>query len=590
MTEITDLAKVVAVGPDSIEVEITSTAEYEQLDEKPQIGSYIQISDGDGSASKLIAVVQGFRVRDTLGNDQGERDTRPKFILSLQPVGRLEEGKFKRGGQQITIPPKLVEIATSGLLETIYSSAPEESKFTFGKLAQDARVTVDLDGNRFFSKHIGVVGSTGSGKSSAVAAILQEGIKPSSNQAEAGILNNSHIIIFDLHGEYSSAFPEARVLGVDDIKLPYWMMNSEELEEMFIESREQNSHNQVSQFRNAVIENKRVHNSGIPADSISYDSPIYFSLTEVCNYLHNLNVEMIGKNSTDGYLPKLADGSTVVDRSASYFTARHKFAEESRSPQTKTSNGPFSGEFNRFLMRLEARQNDRRLGFLLQPRKADNGEYRTQDFQSVLEQFLGYGGKTSNVTILDLSGIPFEALSVVVSLVTRLVFTFSFHFKKLNVDKGREVPFLLVLEEAHNYISRAEGAKYNSVRRAVERVAKEGRKYGISLMIVSQRPSEISETVFSQCANFVAMRLTNPADQNYVRRLLPDNVAALTDSLASLEQREALVLGDAVALPSLVKVNRITELPASTDVAFHTEWKKDWHALAFTGVVDKWRR
>src|SRR5699024_3268586 len=113
--------------------------------------------------------------------------------------------------------------------------------------------------------------------------------------------------------------------------------------------------------------------------------------------------------------------------------------------------------------------------------------------------------------------IPFEVLSVVVSLVTRLVFTFSFHFKKLHVGDEKEVPFLLVLEEAHNYISRSDGAKYNSVRKAVERVAKEGRKYGISLMIVSQRPSEISETVFSQCSNFVAMRLTNPTDQNYVR-------------------------------------------------------------------------
>lgn len=180
-------------------------------------------------------------------------------------------------------------------------------------------------------------------------------------------------------------------------------------------------------------------------------------------------------------------------------------------------------------------------------------------------------------------------MSIVVSLVTRLVFTFSFHLKKLHLGDEVEVPFLLVLEEAHNYISRTDGAKYNSVRKAVERVAKEGRKYGISLMIVSQRPSDISETVFSQCGNFVAMRLTNPTDQNYVRRLLPDNVSTLTDSFASLEQREALVLGDAVVLPSLVTVDEITNLPASTDVAFHTEWKKDWYEEAFKGVIEKWR-
>lgn len=588
MSDITDLAKVISVGPDLIEIEVASTEQYERLDEKPQIGSYIQVSDGDGSASKLVAVVQGFRVKDTLGDERGESETKPRFVLSLQPVGRLENDEFKRGGQQITIPPKLVEIASSELLEKIYSSVPDSKKFSFGKLSQDTRVTVDLDGDRFFSKHIGVVGSTGSGKSSTVAAILQEGIRTSEDQIGAGKLNNSHIVIFDLHGEYSSAFPKARVLGVEDIKLPYWMMDSEELEEMFIESKEQNSHNQVSQFRNAVILNKQRSNPTIPKSHISYDSPIYFSLVEVCNYLHNLNNEVIGKKAGEGK-PKLSDGSLVDDREEVYFDSRLNFAETSTSKAEKASNGPFVGEFDRFLMRLEARQNDQRLDFLLRPRSSAGAVYKSDDVQSVLEQFLGYGDKSTNVTILDLSGIPFEVLSVVVSLVTRLVFTFSFHFKKLHVNDGVEVPFLLVLEEAHNYISRAEGAKYNSVRRAVERVAKEGRKYGISLMIVSQRPSEISETVFSQCGSFVAMRLTNPTDQNYVRRLLPDDVSALTNSLASLEQREALVLGDSVVLPSLITVNEISDLPASRDVAFRTEWKKDWYVEAFQGVIEQWR-
>ena len=588
MSDITDLAKVVSVAPDSIEIEISSTEKYDQLKEKPKIGSYIQISDGDGSSSKLVAVVQGFRVKDTLGSDQGESETNPRFVLALQPVGRLEDDQFKRGGQQITIPPKLVEIASSELLEKIYSSVPSQRKFSFGKLAQDKRVTVDLDGDRFFSKHIGVIGSTGSGKSSTVAAILQKGIGPSERQSNAGKLNNSHIIIFDLHGEYSSAFPQARVLGVDDIKLPYWMMNSEELEEMFIESREQNSHNQVSQFRNAVILNKQVSNPTIPKHKVSYDSPIYFSLEQVSNYLHNLNNEVIGKEVGER-APKLADGTLVRDRASCYFTSKLTFVGTSTSNGKKASNGPFVGEFNRFLMRLDARQNDQRLDFLLQPKTLAGSEFESEDVQAILEQFLGYGKEATNVTILDLSGIPFEVLSIVVSLVTRLVFTFSFYLKKLHLGDEVEVPFLLVLEEAHNYISRADGAKYNSVRKAVERVAKEGRKYGISLMIVSQRPSDISETVFSQCGNFVAMRLTNPTDQNYVRRLLPDNVSTLTDSFASLEQREALVLGDAVVLPSLVTVDEIINLPASTDVAFHTEWKKDWYEEAFKGVIEKWR-
>lgn len=586
MTDITEFAKVVSVGPEIIEVEISSTDQYEALDDKLQIGSYIQIADDLGSA--LITVVQGFRIKDSLGRMDGQEVTRPRFVLSLQPVGRLEDGQFKRGGKQITIPPQRVSIASADLLTQIYGAVAAEKRFCFGRLAQDQSVEVAVDGDRFFGKHIGVVGSTGSGKSSTVAAILQRGIEKSDGQAAAGILNNAHIIVFDLHGEYSAAFPQARQIGADRIKLPYWLMNSEELEEMFIESNEQNSHNQVSQFRNAVIENKKFRNPQVSPDRVSYDSPIYFSLEEVTNYLRNLNAEVISRLPGENQ-PKLTDGSLVPDRSARYFESQLDFIETSTSTATKATNGPFAGEFNRFLMRLEARRNDRRLDFLLSPQTADGGEYVTDDLRQLIEQFVGYGDDESNVTILDLSGIPFEVLSVVVSLVTRLVFTFSFHFKRHHRADGAELPILLVYEEAHNYVPRSDGAKYTSVKKAIERVAKEGRKYGLSLMIVSQRPSEISETVFSQCNNFVVMRLTNPVDQQYVRRLMPDNMGAITDSLSTLEQREAILVGDSVVIPSLVRVDEIVDKPASNDVAFHTEWRKDWFDEAFVGVIEHWR-
>jgi DNA helicase HerA-like ATPase len=578
-----DLAKVIAVGPDLIEVEVSSTEAYDELDEKLQIGSYLEISDDNEST--LIAVVQGFRIKDALGTE--DNPSEPKFVLSLQPVGRLEQGVFKRGGKQITIPPQNIAIAGRDLLEKIYNSVEPNNRFSFGSLVQDSSVRVNLHGDKFFGKHIGVVGSTGSGKSSTVAAILQEGVRPAEGQRQAGALNNSHIIIFDIHGEYAPAFPEARVIGVDDIKLPYWLMNAEELEEMFIESNEQNSHNQVSQFRNAVIANKQRNNPTIDPVRVSYDSPVYFSLEEVNSFLRNLNSEIVSKMPGERD-PKSLDLGLIKSRDV-YFDGPIRFVEPSTAKETKAGNGPFTGEFDRFLMRLEGRKNDHRLDFLLAPRKKGDVEFKTDDLHELLEQFMGYGNRRSNVTIIDLSGIPFDVLSVVVSLITRLIFTFSFHFKKLHAEDGLELPFLLVYEEAHNYMPQSEGAKYGSVKRAIERVAKEGRKYGISLMIVSQRPSEISETVFSQCNNFVAMRLTNPTDQRYVKRLLPDNVAAITDSLASLEQREAILIGDSIALPSLTQIDEITDKPASSDVRFHTEWKKDWFSDAFAGVVERWR-
>lgn len=586
LNDITDIAKVIAVGPDVIEVEVSSTDEYQNRDVQLEIGSYVQISDDNDSC--LVAIVQSFRVKDSLTQQDDDELAPVKFVLSLQPVGRLESGVFKRGGKQITIPPRRVEIASKSLLEEIYSAVDPDKRFSFGQLVQDENISVHLDGDKFFGKHIGVVGSTGSGKSSTVAAILQEGIRPSTGQTEAGKLNNSHVIIFDLHGEYRSAFPDARAIGVDDLKLPYWLMNSEELEEMFIESNEQSSHNQISQFRNAVIENKKKY-AGPSSGRISYDSPTYFSLDDVRNYLSNLNLEVIGRADGEGNRPKLKNGDFIDDRSECYFNEILEFVETVSSGKSKATSGPFHGEFNRFLMRLEGRRNDKRLDFLLNPSNDAGGKYLTEDLSDLLAQFMGYRTAKSNVTILDLSGIPFEALSVVVSLITRLIFTFNFHFKKHRSKGTQELPYLLVYEEAHNYIPQSEGAKYGTVKRAIERIAKEGRKYGISLMIVSQRPSEISETVFSQCNNFVAMRLTNPADQRYVKRLLPDNLGAITDALPSLERQEAIIIGDSVTVPSIVKVNSIVNLPDSHDINFRTEWKQDWLEVEIPDVIEKWQ-
>ena len=570
MSDITEIATVVGVAPDLIQIELNAGERYASLDPRLEIGSYLKISDDD--AKTVIVIVQSYRIKDSPPGSPEQELGSPKFLLDTQPVGRLEEGRFKRGGKQITIPPTHVEIASSEVLSEIYGKGESDMEFTFSSLAQDEEVDVLVDGDKFFGKHIGVVGSTGSGKSCTVARILQKGIERSEDQGKRGVLNNSHIVMFDLHGEYAPAFPDARIIGIESLRLPYWLMNSEELEEMFIESQEQNSHNQVSQFRQAVIENKEMHAGSDVA--VSYDSPIYFSLDEVINYLTNLNKEVVGRLEGEG-LPKLKDGTLVNRRSDHYFKPQ-EFVEQSQSKADKAGAGPFNGEFNRFLMRLESRRGDSRLNFLLAPTKTDQSEFKTADLEELMERITGYGQDRTNVTILDLSGIPFEVLSIVVSLVSRLIFSFAFHLRRKRKTDEQELPFLVVYEEAHNYVPQRQGARYGSVTRSIERIAKEGRKYGVSLMVVSQRPAEISESIFSQCNNFVAMRLTNPTDQQYVKRLLPDNLAAITQALPTLERREAIVIGDAVNVPSLVTIDKITDIPKSQDVKVHTEWQKDW--------------
>ncbi|MGN5953429.1 ATP-binding protein [Sphingobacterium lactis] len=574
---ISDIFRVLTVAPNLIQIEVIDADKFKTDTSDFTIGSYLKISDD--SNTSIIALVQSFKIKET--NVGGETVVKqPTFILDAQPIGFLDaEGKFRRGGQQIAIPPNQVSIADSSVLKSIYESTKEDKKFIFSSLAQNNSIGIAVDGDKFFSKHIAVVGSTGSGKSGTVARILQEGIKPTNDQTKKGILNNSHIILFDLHGEYSPAFPKSKKLDVNNLILPYWLMNSEELEEMFIESSESNSHNQISQFKNAVTLNKKRHNSTLT--KVNYDTPVYFSIDEVYRYISNHNNAT--KDAKTGELKIKIKVADVADEFQLFEII--EFEDKSTG---KINSGPYAGEFDRFVPRLETKLNDERLAFLLKPKKVDGSEYKTDDLSDILKQFIGYETDKNNITIIDLSGIPFEVLSLVVSLISRLVFDFCFYYKGIKDEK--EVPFLLVLEEAHNYIPQSQGAKYHSVKKSIERIAKEGRKYGLSLMIVSQRPSEISETIFSQCNNFVAMRLTNPTDQQYVKRLMPDSVSAITDTLPVLERQEALILGDSIPIPTIVRIKELTDKPASNDIDFRTEWKKDWADIEFDDLIKKMKK
>jgi DNA helicase HerA-like ATPase len=198
----------------------------------------------------------------------------------------------------------------------------------------------------------------------------------------------------------------------------------------------------------------------------------------------------------------------------------------------------------------------------------------------------------ANITIVDLSGIPFEVLSITVSLVSRLIFDFCFHYSKVRHERSalNDIPVMIVCEEAHNYIPQSDDAAFRASRRSLERVAKEGRKYGLSLMVVSQRPSEVSETVFAQCNNFLALRLTNNADQNYVRRLFPDNLSAITDILPNLAPGECVVVGDAVLIPAVVQMPLPKPEPHSRSVSFHKEWIEPWRNITFIDVIGRWRK
>ena len=581
------IGKVLSSSPDSIVITIQSLKALEDNKEKLQIGQYLKIADGN--SNYIVSVINNIKAMDYSVEDD------IKLIVETQPIGSIVENNFRRGTKNLPVPTEPVYVLDEGILDRIFGT-DSEYNFPIGVLSQNENIQVKVNGDKFFGKHIAIVGSTGAGKSCTVAKILQGavGINNSLNN-NSEEQKNAHIVIFDIHSEYSAAFSLAEEqkftlnnLSLDKMKLPYWLMNSEELESLFIESNENNSHNQISMFKNAVIFNKAKHNPTI--NDITYDTPVYFDIKEVFNYIENMNREVISKLETEN-CPKLADNTLVRDRKQLYFDDVYEFVPQSTAAATKASNGPFYGEFNRFLSRLETKLNDKRLNFLLNPTKEDGGLYSTNDFEELMKQFLGYINR-ANVTIVDLSGVPFEVLSITVSLIARLVFDFSFHYSKIQHGKEllNDIPVMIVCEEAHNYIPRNGGAEYNSSKKSIERIAKEGRKYGLSLMVVSQRPSEVSETILAQCNNFVSLRLTNPNDQNFVKNLIPDSTRNLGEILPNLAQGECIVVGDSIIMPTVIKMEKPMPEPKSQSVPFSQEWEQPWREITFLEIIKRWRK
>lgn len=548
-------AQVIAVFPDKVKIVVEDLEDFKIAEESLKVGSYLKIEDNENAI--LIAVIENFQITV---NNNGQRD----HIIEAFPLGILRGNKFERGGDSLAIPPKEVKPATIEEIRKIYENSIQENEsFCFSELASNRSVKVPVNGNKFFNKHIAVVGSTGSGKSHTLTTLIQKAVSGKNGNFS---LNNSHIIIFDIHSEYRSAFPNANYIDTSNLVLPYWMLNSEELEEFFLDT-EANDHNQRYIFKEAVVNDKIKNFSGDEKAKakIHYDSPLFFDINKVLEFAISKNTE-------------------VIDTGEEY-------ASGAKKGQPKTTQGSLYGKLTNFVNRLENKINDSRLDFLL-------GEKSKKiSFEETLENLLSYSsGKKSNVTILDLSGVPFEVLSITVSLISRLIFEYGYFYKRLRFSKNpvekvnNDIPILLVYEEAHKYVPNSELLKYRSSKKSIERIAKEGRKYGVTLLLASQRPSEISETIFSQCNNFISMRLTNPVDQGYVKKLLPDTLGSLIDKMTSFKQGEALLVGESIVLPSIVQIDCCAPEPSSNDIPYWQLWKAEWKDLDLKELKNEWHK
>lgn len=513
-----------------------------------RIGSYVMVRQ---TGVRVIAMVvrasqEERSVRVALGlkaTDSVRRQVNRGW-LSLAPLGELdEEGHFSRGIVNYPIPGAAVHAVGASEIDALFEKH-RSMDFYLGYLPSLPSVDVCLDPSPLFGRHLAILGQSGSGKSWGVASILQRTVET---------MPNAHIILLDLHGEYvwtepdgqrRSAFPEDvyRALDARELEIPYWLLTYAELVDLLVDRSDENATTQVAFLREVLLTLREKSNIGMEGVTISIDSPVYFSMDDLFEQfrLANEQVTNFGK-----------------------------------------VRGPLYGQFDEFMIKLQARLNDVRYDFLFKPKRRDSSE----TLADLLRDFVGLREPKRQITIIDFSGVPFDVRPTVSAQVGRLAFEFNYWN-----PRSREFPILLVCEEAHAYIPRASGTEYEGTRRSMERIAKEGRKYGVGLAVVSQRPHELSETVLAQCGNFICLRVTNPDDQRYIRDLVPGAEASLVTTLSSMGRGEAMAMGDAVPVPTRFQFYPPNPAPNSTDIDFYDSWKKDTGDLDVDDIVDSWRR
>ncbi len=436
------------------------------------------------------------------------------------------------------------------------SSIPEGQdtvSLQIGNYSIDEDATAWLNGNKLFQRHAVIVGSTGSGKSWCVAKILEQ----------VASLKSADAILFDIHGEYSTlqgdSFTHLKVAGPNDemgdgmLFLPYWLLTYEEMLSLMLDRSDNNAPNQAMMFSSAVIDGKKQFL--INADkaemeaNITLDSPIPYNLDTLLSSLKSKDEEMV---------PGAKAGTE--------------------------KQGPYFGKLTRFIQRLETKQKDKRLNFMFSSDDTllDYNYMGKLCNKLMLPSIEGKNG----VKIIDFSEVPSDILPLIVSLIARVIFS----VQQWTTSEHRH-PIAIFCDEAHLYIpANTEKSIDDASLITFERISKEGRKYGIGLVVISQRPSEVNRTVLSQSNNFIAMRLTNVDDQSVVKRLLPDSLGDYAEMLPILDIGEALVVGDASLLPSRIRITPPNMKPRSATIDFWDEWSKSNTAVDITNAIEALRK
>ncbi|GAB3660279.1 DUF87 domain-containing protein [Echinicola sediminis] len=590
------IGKIIEVNGNSIRIELDDSiteltrSVSGQVYSVGQIGSIIKVHFG---RKILFAFVRMLRMQSDIYAEEGKTTILPgddKRILEADLFGqgvwsvKKETLDFIRGIETYPLPLQDAFLCLNIELEKIYQAAEglkdggNNPMVPIGNYVGGNNAICKANIDKLFGHHCAILGSTGSGKSGTVASILHSVL----DHQVGNKTISPRIVIIDPHGEYAKAFGDkaivykayneasAKNIETAQLKLPYWLMSSDEFRSLVIGKTEFEATSQTNMVYQAVTYARLLNaglvenvgedplggaNSEIPTpgkyedDILNFDrdKPIPFSLTEFIKHVDKVQGRKVGKS----------DNLTPSDSN------RQKIES--------------------ILKKLKVLRSNPQLSFLME-------EYgvNSPTLGEVLHQFVG-DIENKNLRIIDISGLPNEVAGPLTALIARLLFQYKLWQKREEREKD---PVLFICEEAHRYVPNHGEAQYKEAQDAVRRIAKEGRKYGVGLMLVSQRPSDVEATVLSQCNSWIVLRLTNSNDQAHVSKFLPDNLIGLTKMLPSLTRREAIFVGEAAALPSRIRINKLTkeQLPDSNDISFVEGWTNEpTKEEELKKVSDRWK-
>lgn len=545
-----------------------------------QIGSFVRIPLGYANLYGIVTQIGSAAIPESLREAVAKdydvlKNTRwINIVLAGEQVGK----KFERGVTQYPTTGDKVHLVTINDLDVIYGGYEDANSITVGNISVSESLDAKIDLDRLISRHCVIVGSTGSGKSNSVSVLLQS----IANRE----FQSSRILVIDPHGEYNDALSKhSKVIEVsssdDDNKLqiPFWALPFNELMKIFSGNL---TDQQREYIREKVVEAKvksAVDNKiEVAKESITADSPIPFSIKHLWFELTDFEKQTF----IDTTRTKLSVLVVTGDC--------EKLISNEYTPAGMGNSAPFLNQKAKgllsFLDSMRNKLNDSSYSFLFSPGKlSPNKDGKTEDDLDAM--FLKWLGNELPITILDLSGIPSEITSSISGTLLKIIYDGLFWGVNTKVG-GKQQPLLIVLEEAHSYLKAGE---HSISSRTVQMIAKEGRKYGVGLLLVTQRPSELDETVLSQCGTMIALRMNNSKDRAHIRSAVQDELQSMVDLLPSLRTGEALISGEAVKIPSRVKFFKIANAPKSSDPKASEKWleKIDDAQKEYKQLLKSWR-